>query len=197
MGECAYYLKAAFKSSAEAKAAAVKIEAFFNEVKEAYEFYSGPKPTPYDTGASRIAQRNMKNFWPEFQRKFPTVMEYVKTLPGYKAKANPSILTGYLDVGTDEDNECLVNGCVVAWGDSCVWHMASWAPLCEFIKLKFGATRVVWDMEENGCGSLGSLQLYDYEGIVKDILKNKTLLPLLIGVNEDLTELVEQRLRKR
>jgi len=182
--ECAYYLKAAFRSPAEAQKAAVKLDAFFNDVKEANEFYQ----------EERVDQ---KEFWVEFEKKFPSVMEYVKTLPDYKPEATSNILADYLDVGSDENNETLVNGNVVAWGDGCVWHMASWAPLCEFIKNKFGATRVVWDMEENGCGSLDSLMLYDYEGIVNEILKNKALLPLLIGVHKDLDELVEQKLSQK
>lgn len=190
MGECAYYLKAAFRSPAEAQKAAVKIDAFFNDVKEAHEFWQE------DRGQER-KYPYPESFWVEFKKKFPSVMEYVKTLPDYEPGATSNILAGNLDVGSDENNETLVNGNVVAWGDGCVWHMASWAPLCEFIKNKFGATRVVWDMEENGCGSLDSLLLYDYEGIVNEILKNKALLPLLIGVNEDLDELVEQKLSQK
>ena len=183
MGECAYYLKAAFKSPAEAKKAAGKIERFLKQVKEAHEFYQEGSPR--------------KDFWVEFEERFPTVMEYVKTLPGYKLQPELFILSGKLDVGTDESNECLCLGNVVAWGDACVWHMAEWGPLALFIKEKFGAIKVVTDNEENGCCSLGALQLYDYESIVTDILKNKALLPLLIGVNKDLDELVEPRLRKR
>jgi len=188
MGECAYYMKAAFKSPAEAKRAATKLDNFFGEMKDAQDFYQEG-----DVEGKKSLFR--KNFWKEFRKRFPAVMEYVETLYDYKPGCNTDVLCGNLDIGTDENNECLVDGNVVAWGDACVWHMANWAPLAAFIKSKFGATRVVWDHEENGCGSLDSLQLYDYQGIVEDILKNEALLPLLIGVHPDLTELVEQSIR--
>lgn len=193
MGECAYYLKAAFKTPAEARRAASKLDAFFGEIKDAQDFYQEGDVEGRATSPAQFA----KNFWKEFRKRFPAVMEYVESLDDYKPGCDTDVLSGNLEIGADENNEFLVNGNVVAWGDACVWHMASWTPLAAFIKTKFGATRVVWDNEENGCGSLDSLQLYDYSGILEDILKNKALLPLLIGVNPSLTELVEARLKKK
>lgn len=183
MGECAYYLKAAFATEAVAKKMESKFDEFFAEAREAYELYQSGRQT------------DPKEFWKEFSKQCPLVMEYVKTIPDYKPGCDPNFLSGNLDFGQDENNEVLRQGNVLCWGDCQVWHMADWSYLAAFLKSKYGANRVVWNTEENGCGSLDSLQLYDWEGIVQAILKQKDVLPLLLKVHEDLDELLESKLK--
>jgi hypothetical protein len=176
MGECAYYLKAEFKSNEAAKIAASKLDDFFVQARNAYEFFQN-----YEV--------SLKTFWKRFEAGFPMVFDYVKTLPKFKSNQPPilnqSVLSGYLDFGQDENNETLVHGTTVGWGDTSVWHMTDWTPLCKYIVKKFGAIKAVWG-SENECASLDSLQLYAYEEIIKNILKRDDLLPLLIGIHPDL-----------
>jgi hypothetical protein len=63
------------------------------------------------------------------------------------------------------------------------------------MRKKYGATRVLWDTEENGTGSLDSIQLYEYEDIVSDILKHTELHPLLLGIHDDLDVLLDMKMR--
>jgi hypothetical protein len=62
--------------------------------------------------------------------------------------------------------------------------------------IELGAIKVVWNTEENGCGGIDSLNLYEWEEIVKDILKKKQILPLLMGINKELDELISGILKK-
>ena len=189
MGECAYYLKAQFKSKKAAKIAAAKIDDFLAEATDASNFYD------HNNDSLKVPP---KTFWKEFESKFPLTFDYVKTLPGFKMTADPqTVLSGNLDFGQDENNETLVQSTTVCWGDACVWHMADWTLLCNYIVKKFGAIKAVWDTEENGCGSLDHLQLYDYEKIVNDILNQKDALPLLLGVNEDLNLLIDIKIKNQ
>jgi hypothetical protein len=77
-----------------------------------------------------------------------------------------------------------------------VSHMEDWTHVAESLKKEFGAARVVWGNEENGCGSLDGLQFEDNERIVQDILKRKTLLPGLLGINEELDALIADKLKE-
>jgi hypothetical protein len=106
-------------------------------------------------------------------------------------------LTGFTDFGeTDFGNSPVYqSGSELAW-DAVVWHMSDWGPLCDFIQKKFGATKVVWDTEEGGCGSLENLNLYDWEDIVRTILKKKKILPLLLHVHNDLDIFIEREMRR-
>jgi hypothetical protein len=186
MGECAYYLKADFKSNEAARIAASKLDDFFAQSCDAYRFYQDQR--------GKITN---KSFWKEFESKFPMVFDYVKTLPGFKLTSNPqSVLSYNIDFGQDENNETLVQGTTVGWGDAEVWHLSNWTPLCYYIVSKFGAIKTVWDNEENGCGSLDNLQLYAYEDIVKNILSKENLLPLLLNIHPDLDLMIDINLRQ-
>lgn len=77
-----------------------------------------------------------------------------------------------------------------------VSHMADWTHVAESLKKEFGASKVVWTNEENGCGSLDDLQFEDNERIVQDILKRKTLLPSLLGINDELDALIADKLKE-
>jgi len=178
MGSCAYYLKAMFKTAADAKAAREPLDNLFKEMKEANE--------DIDFRPRRKA----------CAEKYPLAMEYIKTLDEWadKTKLHPESFS--FDVGSDVDNEFQQDGNVLYWGDADVGHMTSWTPLAKFIKAKFNAVKVVWNMEENGVGSIDLLNLYDWEGIVNALLKQKALLPLMLRVNDELDELISLKLEE-
>ena len=78
---------------------------------------------------------------------------------------------------------------------SCVSHMSDWSHIADSLK-GFGAAKVIWSTEENGCGDLDNLQLEDNEKIVKDILKRRILLPSLLGINDELDALIADKLKE-
>jgi hypothetical protein len=178
MGECAYFLKAAFPSEAIARKMEKKLEAFFKEASEAYNAWQ-----------EQDNREGTEPFWTDFAIKFPTVWEYIQSQNLSKD------LSGKLDFGQDSANIIRDGNVLCRLADS-VWHFANWNPLAAFIKQKFGAVKVVWDKDENGCGSLGSLNLYEWEDIVKDILNHKELHPLLIKINPELDTLLEIAIKK-
>jgi hypothetical protein len=184
MGECAYYLKAEFTTEHQAKKMLPRVQAFLIEASESY------KALNYAT-----AQIDRKS--PSGQKKYreiyPTMSEYVNFIGGFKN------LDHNQDFGqdTDEINSIDQEGNILSYQAGSVGHMTSWTSLCEFIKEKFGATRVVYGNEEGGCGSLDSLKLYEWEDIVKDILKQKEMLPNLLGINDELDILIEQKLKRK
>jgi hypothetical protein len=182
MGECAYYLKAEYPTKKEAQKASEKLDEFFSEAREAYDYYQPGRET------------EPKKFWAKFSKDFPLTWDYVQTIPGFKkTSADPNDLSGKLDFGQDENGGTLVQGNIVGWGDCSVWHFADWTPLCNYIEKKFGAIRVVWGTEENGVGSLEALQLYDWEMIVVNILEHKELYPMLIGINKELDFILDRK----
>lgn len=185
MAECAYYLKALFPSEEKAKRASEKLNVFFAEAREAHEFYQHG----FDSGEE-------KKFWKTFKSRFPLVFDYVKTLPDYMdgERHISGVLTGKLDFGQDEDIR--LEGNVICWIGSDVWHNATWSPLCNYIESKYGAIKVIYDNEENGCMSLDSLQLYDYEDIVNNLMEHEELFPMLLGIHDDLNEILDLKMRK-
>ena len=180
MGECAYYLKAAFPTEAIAIKVEKKLNAFFKESMDAYTFWQ----------ASRDSEAE-DSFWKVYSKKFPRMMKYL-TASNIGQRGNPDWkgLSGHADFGQD-DYVVLRQGNVLCWEASSVWHFANWQPLADFIKSEYSATKVVWATEEGGCSSLEALQLYNWKQIVQDILDHKELYPTLIGINDELNILLE------
>ena len=187
MGECAYYIKAAFKTEVEAKEAFKRLNAFLKESVKAYSFWQDGRSKKGPT------------FWKAFETNFPLISGYIKKYVTENGKTvwggDPNDLSGSMDFG-EEDPVAGMSGNIVGYGDSNVWHMADWQPFANYITGELGAVKVVWDTEENGCGSIDCLSLYDWEEIVKDVLKQRQLLPCLLGVNKDLDELISSKLKK-
>ena len=161
MGDCTYYFKAQFKTPAQAKKALPKITAFINEIREAYNFWH------------QYPSVNEKLFWNQFGRDFPLTNIYLVSLGAEASQALNchSDLSGKLDFGQDEYNEPVINGNIIEYEAYNVWHFSNWGGLIPFFKEKFGAVKVVVASEEDGCGNLESLQLYEYQEIVEAILK--------------------------
>jgi hypothetical protein len=184
MGECAYYFKAEFLDEKTAKVAQTKLQSFIKQSRKAYEFYQ------------KARDGDSKEFWQKFKSQYPLIFNYVKTLPEYiKGERSISkVLSGTLDFGQD-GNDVYIKGATIAYADGMVWHFADWGPLCDYIQKHFGAIKVVCDTEENGIGSLDSLQLYDYEGIVQNLMKHEELFPLLVGVHDELDAMLDIRMK--
>jgi hypothetical protein len=56
---------------------------------------------------------------------------------------------------------------------------------------------VVWGSEEYGGGSLDALNLYEWEAIVKNILKCEKTLPILLDIHPDLNALIAIQLGRK
>lgn len=76
-----------------------------------------------------------------------------------------------------------------------VGHLGDWGNLQTFIEKKYKAIKVVWGSEEYG-GSLDALNLYEWEAIVKNILKCEKTLPILLDIHPDLNALIAIQLGK-
>ena len=184
MGECTYYFKAQFKTAAQAKKAYPKIQKFLKEAKKAYDFWQSNRDKAQD------------QFWVPFQIKFPTVCTYLKIAYAKDESVldNNNGLSGKLDFGQQE--ECIENmaifDSVIGYEAYDVWHFMDWSGLIPFFKQQFGATKVVVANEEDGTGSLDSLQLYEYQEIVEALVKREALAgPSLRGIHPDLDEMLD------
>ena len=182
MGECAYFLKAEFQSEARAEEVSKELNKFFAEAKDAYNFWQKGR------------DGDQKTFCKIFEKRYPLTTEYLKDADLWGNK-NINALSGKMDLGQEGD-ETLVQGTTVGYGSDDVWHFSNWTPVCNFIKKKYGAIKVIWSTEENGCSGLDALNLYDWEQIVRDILKNKELHPLLLRTNDELDELLDYTVKQ-
>jgi hypothetical protein len=166
MGECTYYLKAQFKTPAEAKKVLPKIQEFLREAQKAYDFWQKNR------GEESVFADNA-GFWTTMQEGFPTVYKYLEEL-GKTGKGRSNELSGIMDFGQHmEDIEgILQSGNEICYSACDVWHFSDWSYLAAFIKTHFKAVKVVIASEEDGCGSLDSLNLYEYEEIVTALVKH-------------------------
>jgi hypothetical protein len=80
--------------------------------------------------------------------------------------------------------------------EASISHMKDLTGVAESIAKKFGASKVVWANEEGGCSNLDSLFFENNERIVQDILERKTLLPSLLGINDELDALIADKLKE-
>jgi hypothetical protein len=119
--------------------------------------------------------------------KYPLVADYLRFHSGKDV---------YDDIPDVGNSDVGIHGEIIYYSDSCVWHFSDWGELVEYILEKFSPLKAVWDSEENGCGSLDGLSLYDWEGMVGKILSQRPLLPLLLGLDPELDALVEARIRR-
>ena len=183
MGECYFYMKAQFPSEKILTKVYPKIIAFLKEGQQAQEWWQ--------------EHRNNKpaKFWKPFQTNFPIVSQYLIQANLFGKDCNND-LAGNLEFGyegMDKNADKTTNE--FHWSAE-VWHMGSWEHFPKFFQTQFGASKVVWGSEENGCGSIDGVELYDYETIIKDILKHTEVLPTLLGINDELDTLIEVALKK-
>lgn len=117
----------------------------------------------------------------------PITQRYVEFIGG------PDNLSYNKDLGQTDSKPFLV-GHEIHYTDSDVGHLTTWYAFAAFVMEEFGAIKVNWGSEDDGY-SLDTLQLYDYKGIIKAILRNKSIIPLLMGVHDDLDILLERHLK--
>jgi hypothetical protein len=106
---------------------------------------------------------------------------------------NPDIEEDYLPDCNLEDKP-YVAGKVLHY-KAYVSHMTSWGPLRTYLEKKFNAIKIVYATEKECC-NMDSLSLYEWEEIVKAILKKKDILPLLLNVHNDLDALISLTLKE-
>jgi|WetSurMetagenome_2_1015567.scaffolds.fasta_scaffold114581_1 hypothetical protein len=180
MAECAYYFKAEFISKKDAQMAQQKITEFIDQATRALNFYQNVR-----------SDMPHEEFWKKFGEAYPLVYAYAQTLPEYlHGNREPQVLSGYLDFGQD-GNTVDVEGTTVQYSDSNVWHNTNWGYFCQFVEKEFRAIKAGCGTEEDGTTSLDSIQLYDYVGIVTNLLKHPELFPVLIRVHPDLDGMID------
>ena len=117
---------------------------------------------------------------------YPMVKEYLQIIKGDWKDLQ--------DYGW-EDEVAHAQGDVLIYSAN-VGHLGSWDNLQTFIEQKYKPLKMVWGSEEYG-GSLEALNLYEWEAIVKGILKHKKTLPLLLNIHDDLDALISIALRSK
>jgi len=200
MGEATYYMRIRFPKGT-LKKKLPEIQNFFKEGLKAGDWWQ--KNRGREDGAS---------FWTDFEKEFPMVTEYVKTLEsskGVNQRPQPvwgndhnNGLAGNLDFAGYESDIEQMGYEKTPHGDeliysSMVWHFAEWGPLIDFVQKKWGGSKSAWQSEEcmNENGSCYP-SLENHENIVEDLLKHPESLPPLIGINKDLDELISETLKK-
>ncbi len=139
MGEAIYYMKVYCKSEKEAEALLPKLQAFFEEGRQAEDYWQ----------ENRDEKKSREDFWKEFAERFPLVTEYVNTIREAGGDKNNS-LAGNLDFGEEDSIQNMSLGePSVIYYNSMVWHFAQWDPLADFIKVKFSEVeKVAWLSDE-------------------------------------------------
>jgi hypothetical protein len=184
MGECCYYLKAKFPKGVLNKEKRNEIKVFW---KEAQEFENDYWREDW------FGQREMKpdetaRVWKRIEEQYPLVSDYIK----FSGKFETDDLGEIFHFGTSDNMH--FNDTEFWYADE-VSHSADWTPMAKYLKHEFGASKVIWDSEENGTGSFEHLQFYEYKEIVQALMKKKEMFPLLLHVHKDLDELIDEHLR--
>jgi len=187
MGECAYFCKLQYDSDNSAKKAAKYFKRLLKEAHEVHELYQSHRTSEEHSVDNQF-------FWKEVDENYPTVTAYLQSAGLYRKTVND--LSGSLDLGCDQDEDPCANGSVVEYYAQNVWHLSNWTLLINFLKSSTKAIKAVWSTEENG-DNLESLQLYQWQDIVKTVLRQKQVLPLLMGLDTELDELIAFNIQKK
>jgi len=181
MGECAYFIKAQFKSAPVAYRTLSKVRKFLKEVQKAEDFMY----TRYGPGST-----NKKAIWKEMKEKFPTAAEYLETTQQDPDDSISRVWIGSLDEIAQNLQQ---DGDVISYS-AYIGHFSDWSFLAAFLKNKFEAKRVVYAKEEDGTGSLEDLDLYEYQEIVEHLVQQAKvyhpLRDLLKGIHRDLDAMI-------
>ena len=169
MGSCFYYMKVTFPKNINKKTQTA-ITKFFDEMKDAYDYWQNNR----DQDPSR--------FWPEFDKKYPTAVLYLKSVNKHHNCCNNG-LSGYMDLGSRDDQPRFDKNKMFYCSE--VWHFMDWNPITEFIKNHFGAYNSNWVSDEH-LDYFDCIDANENNQIIEDVLKRKDLFPLLIGINPDL-----------
>ena len=183
MGSAFYYLKATFPKPLKKKEKDT-ITTFFLEGAKAEIWWQDNR-----------GRKDVKNFWIEFEKQFPTVCLYLKFMKLF-GKDHSNGLAGKLDFGTEEDvnNNLCTEGISLRYHAE-VWHFASWDGLGAFLKSHFGAIDFKY-LSDEYLDPSEILEMKDTNVIVQDILRQKKILPTLIGINPVLDAMISETLTK-
>jgi hypothetical protein len=169
MGECSYFFKMQFRNGAEAEKALKPVGNFMRQMMAAHDHLASEKG---------------------FEKMFPLVADYLK----YIGTENLDGRDGTVSVGSD-DSVLYRDEDTLSYAGYNTWHMEDWTPLMGYLEHRFRPIKTSYANEEDGCASLDSLNLYDWEGIVRSLLKRKALLLQLLHVHKDLDELLTHKLK--
>lgn len=185
MGQCGYSFKIGFVNTTAARKALPKIRAFLKQDIKAYTFWQDER------------DNSDAAFWSRFELEFPLITEYLKAkYPSDWGSTNGNTLSGKLDFGQEEELYLNQDGSEINYYANDVSHLNDWGPMVDFLKEKYLAVKGVWGSEESGISSPENLNLFDWEGIVRKILKCKPLLPQMMGMHEELDELIQYEIKK-
>lgn len=193
MAEAEYYLKAEFiEPLSEEKI--FNIKQFFQEGVTAELFFKRHYEKPRDV------------FYPTFEKKFPEITKMLKWEGSFVEKMLPSCLRGHLDFGithldygmekdfiNDRFNSQPGNTYVLY--NTKVWDMATWDGIKIYLIKEFDAVDVGW-ISEDCIDPWLQIDAEDNEEIVNDLLSNKELLPILMGINPLLDKKIARELKK-
>jgi len=172
MGECNYFFKMQFRNSREAKKALKPVGDFLKQMREVHDSVNNEK-------------------------KFPLVEDYFKYIGHDETKGSAPFLfrrNGTVSIG-NEDSPLYIHEDTLCYAGYDTWHLEDWTPLMNYLKDKFHPIRTAYSSEEDGVSSLDAMNLYNWEGIVRSLLKRKDLLPLLLRAHKDLDELLNFKMK--
>lgn len=133
MGSAYYYMKVKFPSGSAALKAKPKIDKFFTEVSEAYDYWQDNR------------HGDPKPFWAGMKKKYPQTYDYLSNM-GLVGKDINNGLAGLLSFGKEAD-KLRVRGDEV-WYMEDTWHFADWGPLRDYLMLRFKASDAKWISDE-------------------------------------------------
>lgn len=182
MGSAYYYLKATFPKSLKEKNKKA-LENFFLEIVKAGDWWQDNRD-------------GKDNFWTEFESQFSTTALYLKSINLF-GKDYGNGLAGKLSFGAEEDieNNLFIEDDLLKYHAE-VWHFAEWESLGNFLKSHFGALSFKYLSDEY----IDCYDILDSEEttvIVQDILKQKSILPTLLGINPTLDAMISKKMAKK
>lgn len=181
MGSAYYYLKATFPKPLKKKEVGA-ITKFFLEGSEA-EYYCQQNLN---------LDKSPENFWLEFKKKFPIITLYLQSIHIFGG--GTEYLSGNINFGSDIEN-LYINGPSLTYYAE-VWHFATWDPIGNFLISHFGAINYKY-LSDEYLDPIEMLEQEETNEIVNDLLKQKEILPTLIGINPLLDARIAETLEKK
>ena len=191
MGECSYFFKMQFKNKREAKKALKPIGDFLRQMREVHD-----SPSLAPDSVERLHGERDQAIRRNYEKDFPLVADYLEYVGTNMAGGWKGDRTAWsVSVGGDGSPLYLTDEDTIGYAGYDTWHLEDWTPLMGYLGYRFGPIRTGYASEENGCAGLDSLNLYDWEGIVRSLLKRKALLPALLRAHKDLDELLSHKMK--
>lgn len=184
MSEAFYYMKAIFPQPLNKKEKE-DITSFFTEMCDAADHWHKHREFSDE-----------EVFWNDFQTRFPVVSQYISSIKSLTRPYNGNSFTGVLMHRTDEDitDRIFLEGSEFYLSSE---QSSFFSPdhIGNFLKSHFGAVIFRWgdDIEIDYHGILDAEITNE---ILTDLLKQKEILPTLIGINPILDAKIAETLNK-